>query len=55
MLFYLTVLTMNHAHNVLQLAFKDITGLVEQNVQLRRLVRSLSEEIENRERELKVC
>lgn len=35
------------------LPFKDITGLVEQNVQLRRLVRNLSEEVENRESELK--
>ncbi|KAL3498454.1 hypothetical protein ACH5RR_041186 [Cinchona calisaya] len=35
------------------LAFKDISGLVEQNVQLRRLVRSLYEGIESREMELK--
>lgn len=35
------------------LAFKDISGLVEQNVQLRRLVHSLSEDIASRETELK--
>ncbi|KAL5746674.1 hypothetical protein ACOSP7_027820 [Xanthoceras sorbifolium] len=33
--------------------FKDINGLVEQNVQLRSLVRSLSEQIERREMEFK--
>lgn len=37
-----------------QLKFKDINGLVEQNVKLRNLVRSLSEQIESREMELKV-
>ncbi|KAH0920439.1 hypothetical protein HID58_028099 [Brassica napus] len=36
-----------------QLKFKDINGLVEQNVKLRNLVRSLSEQIESREMELK--
>lgn len=41
--------------NDMQLAFKDIAGLVEQNVQLRRLVCSLNDDIENRETELKVC
>ncbi|CAA7062079.1 unnamed protein product [Microthlaspi erraticum] len=35
------------------LKFKDINGLVEQNVKLRSLVRSLSEQIESREMELK--
>ncbi|KAF7822471.1 nuclear-pore anchor [Senna tora] len=35
------------------LTFKDINGLVEQNVQLRSLARSLSEQIENKEREFK--
>ncbi|KAK3004311.1 hypothetical protein RJ639_019727, partial [Escallonia herrerae] len=35
------------------LTFKDINGLVEQNVQLRSLVRSLSDQIENKEVELK--
>ncbi|KAJ0256647.1 Nuclear-pore anchor [Hirschfeldia incana] len=35
------------------LKFKDINGLVEQNVKLRNLVRSLSEQIESRELELK--
>ncbi|KAH0874460.1 hypothetical protein HID58_071822 [Brassica napus] len=35
------------------LKFKDINGLVEQNVKLRNLVRSLSEQIESRETELK--
>ncbi|KAL7217444.1 hypothetical protein ACSBR1_029188 [Camellia fascicularis] len=35
------------------LTFKDINGLVEQNVQLRSLVRSFSDQIENREMELK--
>ncbi|CAK9179681.1 unnamed protein product [Ilex paraguariensis] len=35
------------------LTFKDINGLVEQNVQLRSLVRSLSSQIENKEMELK--
>lgn len=39
---------------LLQLTFKDINGLVEQNVQLRSLVRSLSDQIENRDSELKV-
>ncbi|KAL0865955.1 hypothetical protein Bca101_045073 [Brassica carinata] len=37
------------------LKFKDINGLVEQNVKLRNLVRSLSEQIESREMELKVA
>ncbi|CAN1263022.1 Nuclear-pore anchor [Linum perenne] len=36
------------------LTFKDINGLVEQNVQLRSLVRSLSDQIENNEKDLKV-
>ncbi|KAL6974118.1 hypothetical protein U1Q18_028301 [Sarracenia purpurea var. burkii] len=35
------------------LTFKDINGLVEQNVQLRSLVRSLSDQIDNRDMELK--
>ncbi|PSR92585.1 Nuclear-pore anchor like [Actinidia chinensis var. chinensis] len=35
------------------LTFKDINGLVEQNVQLRGLVRSLSDQIGNRDTELK--
>ncbi|XP_057486078.1 nuclear-pore anchor-like isoform X2 [Actinidia eriantha] len=35
------------------LTFKDINGLVEQNVQLRSLVRSLSDQIGNRDTELK--
>ncbi|CAI0378069.1 unnamed protein product [Linum tenue] len=35
------------------LTFNDINGLVEQNVQLRGLVRSLSDQIENRESEFK--
>ncbi|XP_052178509.1 nuclear-pore anchor isoform X2 [Diospyros lotus] len=35
------------------LTFKDINGLVEQNVELRSLVRSLSDQIESREMELK--
>ncbi|CAH8330190.1 unnamed protein product [Eruca vesicaria subsp. sativa] len=35
------------------LKFKDINGLVEQNAKLRNLVRSLSEQIESREMELK--
>ncbi|XP_048326058.2 nuclear-pore anchor isoform X2 [Ziziphus jujuba] len=35
------------------LTFKDINGLVEQNVQLRSLVRNLSDQIENRESEFK--
>ncbi|CAL5341417.1 unnamed protein product [Camellia sinensis] len=35
------------------LTFKDINGLVEQNVQLRSLVRSFSDQIENREMEPK--
>lgn len=38
-----------------QLTFKDINGLVEQNAQLRSLARSLSDQIENKEREFKVC
>jgi len=38
----------------MQLTFKDINGLVEQNVQLRSLVRSLSGQIENQEVEFKV-
>ncbi|CAN0901754.1 Nuclear-pore anchor [Linum grandiflorum] len=45
------------ADNVLSerlLTFKDINGLVEQNVQLRSLVRSLSDQIENNEEEFKV-
>ncbi|XP_055829932.1 nuclear-pore anchor isoform X2 [Solanum dulcamara] len=35
------------------LSYKDINGLVEQNVQLRGLVRSLTDQIEDRESELK--
>ncbi|KAH6764476.1 hypothetical protein C2S51_015725 [Perilla frutescens var. frutescens] len=35
------------------LAFKDINGLVEQNVQLRSLVRNLSDQIEEKDTELK--
>ena len=38
----------------LQLTFKDINELVEQNVQLRSVVRHLSEQIENKELEFKV-
>ncbi|KAK7323970.1 hypothetical protein VNO77_27474 [Canavalia gladiata] len=44
------------AENVISenlLTFKDINGLVEQNVQLRSLVRSLSDQIENQEVEFK--
>jgi hypothetical protein len=37
-----------------QLTFKDINGLVEQNVQLRSLVRSLSDQAQSREMEFKV-
>jgi hypothetical protein len=37
-----------------QLTFKDINGLVEQNVQLRSLVRNLSDQVESREMEFKV-
>lgn len=40
--------------SLLQLTFKDINGLVEQNVQLRSIVRSLSDQIEDKEAELKV-
>lgn len=40
--------------NYLQVNFKDINGLVEQNTQLRSLVRRLSDQIESREAELKV-
>ncbi|OMO77802.1 Tetratricopeptide, MLP1/MLP2-like protein [Corchorus olitorius] len=36
-----------------QLTFKDISGLVEQNVQLRSLVRDLSDQIESKEMEFK--
>ncbi|CAK7326022.1 unnamed protein product [Dovyalis caffra] len=36
-----------------RLTFKDINGLVEQNVQLRSLVRNLSDQLENRETEFK--
>ncbi|XVF77755.1 hypothetical protein PTKIN_Ptkin14bG0072200 [Pterospermum kingtungense] len=36
-----------------ELTFKDINGLVEQNVQLRSLVRDLSDQIENKEMEFK--
>lgn len=35
------------------MTFKDINGLVEQNVQLRSLVRNLSDQIEEKEAELK--
>ncbi|KAI5332476.1 hypothetical protein L3X38_022605 [Prunus dulcis] len=35
------------------LTFKDINGLVEQNAQLRSLVRNLSDQLENREMEVK--
>lgn len=37
-----------------QLTFKDINGLVEQNVQLRSLLRSLSDQVESTEMEFKV-
>ena len=40
--------------NYTQVTFKDMNGLVEQNTQLRSLVRRLSDQIENREAELKV-
>ncbi|XP_057958216.1 nuclear-pore anchor [Malania oleifera] len=46
----------SHAEKIISaqlLTFKDISGLVEQNVQLRSLVRSLSDQIENSELELK--
>ncbi|KAF4389040.1 hypothetical protein F8388_026769 [Cannabis sativa] len=46
----------SNAENVISerlLTFKDINGLVEQNVQLRSVVRSLSEQIENKEMEFK--
>ena len=36
------------------MTFKDINGLVEQNVQLRSLVRDLSNQIESEEMEFKV-
>lgn len=39
---------------LLQLTFKDINGLVEQNVQLRSLCRNLSDQIEEKDAELKV-
>lgn len=38
----------------IQLTFRDINGLVEQNVQLRSLVRSLSDQLEDKDMELKV-
>ncbi|OMO78493.1 Tetratricopeptide, MLP1/MLP2-like protein [Corchorus capsularis] len=38
---------------VSELAFKDINGLVEQNVQLRSLVRDLSDQIDSKEMEFK--
>lgn len=37
-----------------QLTFKDINGLVQQNAQLRSLVRNLSDQLESRENEFKV-
>lgn len=39
---------------LVQLTFKDINGLVEQNVQLRGLCRNLSDQIEEKDAELKV-
>ncbi|XP_058722838.1 nuclear-pore anchor-like isoform X2 [Vicia villosa] len=48
--------TNTEAENVISehlLTFKDISGLVEQNVQLRSLVRSLSGQLENQEVEFK--
>ncbi|KAE9584981.1 putative nucleoprotein TPR/MLP1 [Lupinus albus] len=51
-----TTTTETEAENVISehlLTFKDINGLVEQNVQLRSLVRSLSGQIENQEVEFK--
>lgn len=39
----------------LQLTFKDINGLVEQNVQLRSLVRKLSVQLQDTELDFKVC
>ncbi|GAB4836733.1 hypothetical protein Ancab_001647 [Ancistrocladus abbreviatus] len=39
--------------DVQKLTFKDINGLVEQNVKLRSLVRSLSDQIDHRDQELK--
>lgn len=40
----------------LQLTFKDINGLVEQNVQLRSIVHNLSDQIEDSGAELKaIC
>lgn len=44
------------AQNVISehlLSIKDIKGLVEQNAKLRRVVRSLSDEVDNKERQLK--
>jgi len=38
-----------------QLSFKDIRGMVEHNSQLRKLVRTLGQQNEVRENELKVC
>jgi hypothetical protein len=38
----------------IQLTFKDIRGIVEQNSQLRMSVRSLAQENEQKEQELKV-
>lgn len=40
---------------LLQLTFKDIHGLVEQNVKLRSLVRNLSHQIDDQEAEFKVA
>jgi hypothetical protein len=38
----------------IQLTFKDIRGMVEHNSQLRTLVRSLAQQNEQKEQELKV-
>jgi hypothetical protein len=38
----------------IQLTFKDILGMVEHNSQLRTLVRSLAQQNEQKEQELKV-
>lgn len=56
---YLFLIQKDGAHQSLrqmlsQLTFKDINGLVEQNIQLRSLVRNLSDQIENKELEFKV-
>lgn len=51
--YYLIEELMAMDFSLLQLTFKDINGLVEQNVQLRSIVRTLSEQIEEKEAEFK--